>query len=223
MSKASLVATFGVILGFVSCAKTDSSSLQGTNAYGDSKSWQGDSYASDDECEAPSPLGGGATTDEFGGFSGGDQFEDFGGEEIFSLAGASPGKVGDAYKPVKSAGDNVIVDMVGGPIGSAIIPDSFKASACNTGWFNSSRAEAVRLMSSFQSCFHAAKTKKCFVVKREDLIAECRAQFNDDVANAGLSEGCTAYMQGPNLISQLERSVSTEWIKPSGGVAQVGY
>ncbi len=72
---------------------------------------------------------------------------------------------------VKPAGDKIFVDIVGGPIGHAIVPDSFKASACNAGWMNSSRASAVRIMGNFQNCFHDAKTKRCLVVKREDLIA----------------------------------------------------
>jgi len=222
MSKASLAVTFSVILGLVSCAQADTSSLRSTGDYASDdqqegyygqESSMGGSFSSSDECEAPNSFGGGA---------GGDEFDGYGGGEFFSLAGGSSGSSANVIKPVKPAADNVIVDAVGGPIGSAIVPDSFKASACNAGWLNSSRAEALRIMSSFQSCFHTAKTKRCFVVKREDLIAECQAQYDNDVRTAGLSEGCASYMQDPNTRSQLERSVIKEWI-PSSATAQVQY
>lgn len=219
MSKASLVVTFGVILGFVSCAKTETSSLRSTQEGGGSD-WQVNqrmdssldgASSSSDECELPNSLGNSTGINNYEGFEDGG-YEDFGVNESFSLAGASSEKVGDSYKPVKPAGDKVFVDIVGGPIGQTIVPDSFKASACNAGWMNSSRASAVRIMGNFQNCFHEAKTKRCLVVKREDLIAECVAQYNEDVLNSGLSQGCSSYMQNPSTRRDLESAVLREWM-----------
>ena len=213
MYNASLVVTFGVILGFVSCAKNDTSSLRMTQGDQTKGSSLGRVSSSNDECELPNSLG--STTEN-------DNSESFGGDESFALAGASSGKAGDPYKPVKPIGDKLIGDLAGGPIGAAILPDSFKASACNKGYLNSYRASAVRIMSNFQECFYTAKKKRCFVVKREDLIAECAAQYDEDVRSSRLGQECSAYMKQPSTRRDLENAVSSQWLGEAS-TAQVDF
>jgi hypothetical protein len=213
MYNASLVVTVGVILGFVSCAKSNTSSLRMTQGDQVNGSSLGHVSSSNDECELPSSLG--STTEN-------ENYESFGGDESFALAGASSGKAGDPYKPVKPAGDKLIGDLAGGPSGSAILPDSFKASACNTGLWNTSRVSAVTIMSNFQECFYTAKRKRCLVVKREDLIAECAAQYDEDVRSSKLSQECSAYMKQPSTRRYLENAVSSQWLGEAS-TAQVDF
>lgn len=219
MNNASLVVTVGVILSFVSCAKNDTSSLRMTQGDQVKGSSLGRVSSSNDECELPSSLGGTIESETYGGFLG---------DESFALAGRSSGKDGgaykpaDPYKPVKDAGDAIIKDIAGGPSGSAIIPDSFKASACNTGYWNPYRASAVTIMSNFQECFYTAKKKRCFVVKREDLIAECAAQYGEDVRSSKLGQECSTYMKQPSTRRDLENAVSSQWLGEAS-TAQVDF